>query len=145
MTFRSGCSRPNLEFLGRYGPGDRGRLINEIGSIETTDRTPLAGAITSLPQIIGQSSDPDKPINVILLSDGQDSCGGDPCAAARSLKRRFPNVYISVISISTSSAAVRCVADETDGNFLESQDAGDISSLLRQATGLDPIENCAGR
>ena len=82
---------------------------------------------------------------IVLLSDGQDSCGGDPCAAARSLKRRYPNVYISVISISRDSAAVRCVADETDGNFLESQNAGDIHSLLRQATGLEPIENCEGR
>src|SRR3546814_5112498 len=37
---------------------------------------------------------------IVVVSDGEETCHGDPCAAARALKAAKPNAIINVIDIS---------------------------------------------
>nr|WP_319390339.1 hypothetical protein [uncultured Cohaesibacter sp.] len=51
---------------------------------------------------------------IILVSDGKDTCDGDPCAAAR----QNADIEIDVVSLGGGDA-LACVANATGGKWLE--------------------------
>jgi len=74
-----------------------------------TGTTPIAGTLDdALTYLTGvQGPDPRKmcrPYRVVLVTDGQETCGGDPLASATAL--RNAGYYVSVIGFATDDAAV---------------------------------------
>jgi hypothetical protein len=139
VTFNN-CGRPQVQ--GRFGPGQRGPLISRIQRTVLGDNTALAATIAAVPQMIESGRSAEEPVNVVLVSDGADSCGGDPCAAAAALKRTLPHAYVNAIAISRDAGAVRCVPEATGGLFVQADDAERLAAELARATGQDLPEHC---
>lgn len=117
-----------------YSSGQRSALIGEINSLQPRQGTPLAAAITRAGAVASNSVDSV----IVVVSDGDDSCGGDPCAAARALKASKPNVIINVIDMSTSASdrkVLQCVASAGGGRLLNSTSAGDMNRKMKDAAG----------
>ena len=72
------------------GRDDRG------DEIDKTVRTPLAAAIAA---VAGDLAAVTGPRIVIIVSDGQESCGGDPEAAVRSLVEQGFDVSVNVVGL----------------------------------------------
>jgi hypothetical protein len=102
----------------------------------------LARTLRSLPELTSNGRSGDKPVNVVLISDGLDSCGDDPCAAARSLKLNLPFAVVSGVAASRNINDLRCVADLTKGLFLDAETPEDIRSAVQKASGRDIPEEC---
>ena len=134
------CGAP--QHHGHYAPGERARLLERLGSIGLGDFTALADTIRALPQIIRGGQSEEEPVNIVLVSDGKDSCGGDPCAAAAALKAAAPHAYVNTIGISVGAEEVRCVADATGGAFVQADDAEALGEQLVRAAGQDLPEHC---
>ena len=134
------CGAPQRH--GHFAPDERDRLLHRLGIIELGDYTALADTIASLPQIIRGGQSAEDPVNIVLVSDGKDSCGGDPCAAAAALKAAAPHAYVNVIAIGRNAEEARCVADATGGAFLQAEDAGGLTEQLVHAAGQDLPEHC---
>jgi hypothetical protein len=69
---------------------------------------------------------------IVLLTDGREFCNGDPCAAARSLKEKRPDVPVHVVDI-TGQASAECVAEITGGRSYVPSETDDLSRVLRAA------------
>ncbi|MCA9666157.1 MAG: DUF11 domain-containing protein [Myxococcales bacterium] len=74
-----------------------------------TGTTPLAGSLTSAHQYIQRvrTSDPQgpcRPYRVILVTDGLETCGGNPANVAATL--RADNIRVSVIGFATSDTNI---------------------------------------
>ena len=72
--------------------------------------TPLAGLLTEMGSYVAstRATDPRRdcrPYSVILLTDGNEQCGGNPNAAAAALRAQGINVYVVGLAISTTSRA----------------------------------------
>jgi hypothetical protein len=134
------CAAPHRH--GHYTPAERDRLLHRLGIIDLDDNTGLAVTLQTLPQIIRGGQSEDDPVNVVLVSDGKDSCRGDPCAAAAALKSAAPHVYVNTIGISRGAEEVRCVADATGGVFVQAEDAQALAQQLVSAAGQDLPEHC---
>jgi hypothetical protein len=134
------CGAPQRH--GHYAPSERDRLLHRLGIIELGDYTALADTIRTLPQIVRGGQSEEEPVNVVLVSDGKDSCGGDPCAAAAALKAAAPHAYVNVIAIGRNAEEVRCVADATGGMFVQAEDAQALAEQLVHAAGQDLPEHC---
>ena len=134
------CGAPQRH--GHYAPDERARLLERLGMIELGDYTALADTLRTLPQIIRGGQSEEEPVNIVLVSDGKDSCGGDPCAAAAALKAAAPHAYVNAIGISVGAEEVRCVADATGGVFVQAEDAEALAEQLVQAAGQDLPEHC---
>ncbi|MEM7744269.1 MAG: hypothetical protein AAF409_11230 [Pseudomonadota bacterium] len=83
----------------------------------------------------------DAPASLIVISDGYDSCDGDPCAAARQAKAANADLSIHVVDL-VGVPELRCVAEETSGRYFERPDQLDTSVLevtLSEATNPDGI------
>lgn len=103
-------------FRGRYKRRDVNRLDGELGRVEPSSGTALALAIQRAVGLMSGGESADDPVNMVLISDGYDACGGDPCAAAVAAKRARPGLVINVIDLAQAEN-LACIADATGGAY----------------------------
>lgn len=136
------CGRPPQQ-EGRFGSASRDGYESAVRGLGLRGNTALAEAIGAVPNLTEGGRASDRPVNVVILSDGEDNCSGDPCAAARALKANLPYASVSVISMAEAANANACIADGADGSFFRITDIEDLTRRLRQASGLLSAEECA--
>nr|WP_319483856.1 VWA domain-containing protein [uncultured Cohaesibacter sp.] len=107
VTF-AGCH--GVVDMGDYDKARRDRLIGKINQLETMPATPAADALKVAMEKAGRVSGG----RVILVSDGNDTCDGDPCAVAQ----RISGVQVDVISLG-GRQSLACVAQATGGQLVE--------------------------
>lgn len=115
-----------------YASGERGALIGSINGLAPKGGTPLAAAIRRTGAVITDSAEGV----IVIVSDGDDSCGGDPCAEARALKAQRPKVVINVIDLSDNpkdKLVLQCVANAGGGRLLSPGDPVDLNRKLKEA------------
>ena len=115
-----------------YKPGERGALIGEINGLSGKAGTPLAEAISRAGAVASNSADSV----IVIVSDGDDSCGGDPCSAARAVRARKPNVVINVIDLADTTKdkrVLQCIASAGGGRVLSPGDPVDLSRKLKES------------
>lgn len=110
--------------------GRRAELLRTIGRVRPSQGTPLAEAILAAGAMIKGGKTKDDPVNLVVISDGLDSCGGNPCWAAASLKKQRPGVSISVVDLSGFDA-LSCVARETGGIYRSRGAKVDVDEMVR--------------
>lgn len=139
MTF-SLCDR--VTSMGTYAPSRRDELVAAIQGIGLDPNTALAYALDQVPSHVSGGRTEDEPAFVVLVSDGRDSCGGDPCAAATRLRNRLPHTNVNVIAISRELGSLQCIADATGGRFTDASRSDDLGRLMAEAAGQDLPEHC---
>jgi uncharacterized protein with von Willebrand factor type A (vWA) domain len=107
--------------------------------------TALADALNALPSYTKGGRDAREPIDVILVSDGSDTCGGDVCAAAARFNKQRPHARIHVIAIGRRLQGLRCISDRTGGAFLEPQDIKQLSGYFSEIPGESARRRCKAR
>jgi Ca-activated chloride channel homolog len=71
---------------------------------------------------------------MVLISDGGDNCGGDPCKVARDLQTGITKTIINVVAFDISPSeekGLKCIAEASDGKYFLARN----ESELRQAIG----------
>ena len=71
--------------------------------------------------------------NIVLVTDGEETCGGDPCAVAASLKQGNAAVTTHVVGFALTQEqqrAVRCIAERGGGLNLTAANARELSNAL---------------
>lgn len=73
---------------------------------------------------------------VILVSDGEETCGADPCAVGKALAEAGVDFTAHVIGFDVTKskqAGLRCLAENTGGSFFAAKDAGELLTSLEGA------------
>ncbi|AYF02860.1 hypothetical protein PY32053_03286 [Paracoccus yeei] len=141
MTFAT-CGAP-LQQEGAFAAGDQANYDRALDRISLRAKTALAEAIDQLPQQTTAGRSPDRPVNIIILADGEDNCSGDPCAAAARLRQSLPHANVSVVAIGNLATATSCVAKRANGRFLTAESARQLDLRLRQTAGQLDAAECA--
>lgn len=116
------------------GSADPAQVEAALGRVKATGWTPLAAAITTA----GQSFTPDQASGaqvVYVVSDGLETCGGDPVAAARALSQGPVKAVVNIIGFDLSHAdrtQLSAVAAAGGGAFVEARSGGDIGAAMDQ-------------
>ena len=82
---------PGSLFQSGSGPGSRAAIRDAIAGLKPRGQTPLAYA---LEQVRGDLAGVRGERAVVLVTDGIESCGGDPAAAARALRAEGVPVHV---------------------------------------------------
>jgi hypothetical protein len=72
---------------------------------------------------------------VVLVSDGEDTCGGDPCAGAAALASAGLNLKIHVVGFDVNReqrAQLECIADKGGGLYFQADDSAGLEKALAQ-------------
>jgi len=113
-------------------------LLSGMNSVDIGGATPL---VYGLDRAIYQDMaglDQTTPKKVILITDGGENCGGDPCAFAKSLMKKRSDVHIDVVLASSNSRALTCLASTTGGHFYNVNNLSDFSNTMQKSIQMAP-------
>ncbi len=123
----------DIELLVPPGKVDRASFLKKVMGIIPKGKTPLTDAVE---QAAGFLQYEENPANVILVSDGLETCDRDPCVLAGELAAKGIDFRAHIVAFDLTteeSASFRCLADETGGTFLAAQDAATLRDALEIA------------
>lgn len=127
------------DVLAPIGDNNRNLIASKMIGIKPTGLTPISYAVErSLREdFLGLSGRK----SIILISDGIETCGEDPCNVAVRMQQSGINVKINVVGFGLQDyAAVRqlkCVALATKGNFYSANTAADLANSLNKAMAVE--------
>ncbi|WP_182346763.1 vWA domain-containing protein [Tomitella gaofuii] len=118
------------------GPLDAAAATRSIDAITPSGYTPIAAALTQAANQLPPSGDQA----IVLVSDGEDSCGTPPCDVATDLHSRRPALTISTIGFRTGGDGdddLSCIAAATGGLFVTADNADQLTTRLQATRDLD--------
>ncbi len=111
----------------------KARIIEQSKMIRVQGYTP----ITKVLRIAAGDFPSGTAENVIILvSDGKETCEGDPCAAASALRAAGASLVIHTVGFDVDAAAraqLICIATATGGGYWDAADSGQLAEALGKA------------
>ena len=124
----------DIEEVIALGPVDAARFSTMAHSYAAKGYTPITEALrraaTSLPTGERERN------TIVLVSDGEETCGGDPCALAAALAAGDTKVVIHAVGLDvneTTRAQLKCIADVTGGTYRDAGSAEELDLALEEA------------
>lgn len=113
---------------------DRARLVGGASKLKAVGWTPLALALERAESSLEASSIPGEQL-IYVVSDGEETCGGDPAAVARRINAGHTRAVVNVIGFglpSRDAAALKAVADAGGGDFVNVANQSDYERTMRE-------------
>jgi hypothetical protein len=130
---------PAAQSRGFFGPGERSALMSQIQRLEPDRGTPLADGVAKAGAMLDGVS---RQAMMLVVTDGMETCGGDPCAQARRLAAAKQHLTINVVDIGNSGSG-NCLAQATGGQVFTAQSVNALKLGLERATkGMLGPANC---
>ena len=131
----------DIEILVEPGPDGRDQVATAVDAIRPKGKTPLGDAVRRAAEVLRYQ---EETASVILVSDGLENCGVDPCALGRQLEADGIGFTAHVIGFDVSApedqAQLACLAEETGGQFLSAEDASTLSeALIEVSSAPEPV------
>lgn len=128
-----GASCKDIELLFPIGNPDRAAMKKRVQELNCLGMTPLALSLEGAAKDFG-AGDIDRTL--VLLTDGQETCGGDPVAVARRLAEGGLKIVVNVIGFGVdagTSAKLQEVAVAGHGTYYAANDQEGLSKSLEKA------------
>lgn len=128
---RSKGACDDIEMLQPVGPVDAGAIMKAVNEIIPKGKTPLTEAVRQAAEKLKYT---EERATVILVSDGIETCDSDPCAAAKTLSEAGVDFKVHVVGFDLKQDeqdALRCLAENTGGEFLVAQNATGLHDALK--------------
>ena len=114
-------------------PNNANAMISGIKSVEIGWATPMVYALEQAAYTDLSKFSRDIPKKIILVTDGGESCGGDPCAFAKTLMSQRRDIQIDVVLVSSYSQSLQCLANTTGGKVYNLSNANQFANVMTQS------------
>lgn len=121
----------DIEVVAPVG-SERSALIQKLGAINPKGMTPLTESVRLA---AAQFQQQEGAASVVVVSDGQETCAGDPCIAAREATGAGVNLRIHVIGFDVTpeeTAQLTCIAEEGKGKYFSAANAERLVTALSE-------------
>ncbi|MGA3168589.1 MAG: VWA domain-containing protein [Terriglobia bacterium] len=112
---------------------DRNKMTQVIDTLTPLGETPLVASILKTPEDLGNTE-----ATVVLVTDGEESCGGNVKTVPQGLKASGRNLRLFVIGFGVTNPKVqqqmRDMTRPTGGSFLPAKDSASLAAALLYAT-----------
>ena len=116
-------------------------ILNGMNSVSIGGATPLVYALNRAVYQDFAGMDKSYPKKIVLVTDGGENCGGDPCAFAKKLVSQRNDVHIDVVLVSGwFNSKLSCLADTTGGKLYKVNNLSNFSTVLTQSMTAQPKE-----
>jgi Ca-activated chloride channel homolog len=115
--------------------------IERVRRVNPRGGTPIAAALTRAATLIEPGTDGRRTGTIVLVTDGAESCRGDPCSSAKAIKQEHPGIVINVIDVA-GWTDIACVARETGGIVRRGGGSIDLKSLTGIAATKKAVDGC---
>ncbi|MEQ9618614.1 MAG: VWA domain-containing protein [Deltaproteobacteria bacterium] len=122
----------DIEMMAEMGEIDKATLTRKIESISPRGKTPIAKSL----EMAGEQLEAMEDLTtVVLVSDGEETCEGDPCALVKSLKEKGINVNVHVVGFNVGEkekVQLSCIADAGGGRYFTANNADQLKEALSE-------------
>jgi Ca-activated chloride channel family protein len=117
------------------------RIMSEVNPIIPAGKTPIVDAVTRAAEILEV---PAKPGVIVVLTDGEETCGGAPCELGKAIRAMGRKLTIHVIGYqlrafswtgAQSYLDVKCLAEETGGVYLSAKNRQELIDAFNKTLG----------
>jgi len=123
----------DIESLVPVGAQSRPAIRAAIEAIQPKGKTPLSDAVRAAAEELKYS---EEKATVILVSDGRETCEADPCAVGLLLEETGVDFTAHVVGFDISDAddeaQLRCLAENTGGDFVSASNATELREALER-------------
>jgi len=128
------CS--DIEEIILLSPLDKTLFTTKVQNIEPEGMTPIALSIQKAVEKFDAQKDGNA---IILISDGKDTCTGDPCPLVKEMKNKEIKFVIHVISMGAEledENQLACIANAGGGLYFSGKNIQELKSGLITAAGI---------
>ncbi len=128
----------DTELIFPFAKADTGSIALALSSLSPKGYTPIAYSLEKAAEDMiaaGKSREPERVI--ILLSDGEETCGGDPVAVLQRLKDQGFKVIVHTIGFNVNDVArkqLQDIANFSGGKYFDATDATKLGEAFEEAT-----------
>ena len=138
----------DIEVLQPVGPPDSAKLAAALRGVKPLGMTPIGNSLRRAAEVLRDQ--PGKS-TIVLVSDGTESCQGDPCQVAREVHESTGiDVKVHVVGLDVAEAersTLECVAQSGGGNYYAADNEEQLRTALTEATEPEPPPDptCGGQ
>lgn len=142
ITYGPGPYRQcNVELNFQPIPDAARRIMHDVNALNPAGKTPLAQAVEQAAEVLDFKA---KPGVVIVLTDGEETCGGSPCALGKLLHQEGVQLTVHVIGFQMknflwtgeqSIMDVKCLAEENGGLYVAAENQEELVAAFEKTLG----------
>jgi len=124
------CTDSQLIFP--IGKINKSELVSKVNSLTPRGWTPIDYSLRQAQNDFPVSAEYQKMI--ILVSDGEETCGGNPCQAVKDMKAAGFNVTVNTVGFAVGTVAreqLKCIAAATGGEYKDASNASELAESMR--------------
>ena len=140
---KESCS--DVEILLPLTPVANADVNGVVSPIKPKGKTPIAYALKQGGSLVAGAEEDAN--NIVVVSDGIETCEGDPCSVAEELAAKNVNTRLHVVGFDVDDEArkqLQCIADKGRGKYFDASNTSDfkdaIAAVKREAVEQEPVE-----
>jgi Ca-activated chloride channel homolog len=111
-------------------------IMSAVNSLVPAGKTPLTEGVEKAAEVLNYHS---KPGVIVVVTDGEETCGRSPCALAKQLRLTADQLTIHVIAFrydgyswtgADSIMELQCLAHESNGIYVRANSEGELIEAL---------------
>jgi Ca-activated chloride channel family protein len=116
-------------------------IMSAVNALNPAGKTPLTTAVKVAAAALDSKS---KPGVIVLLTDGEETCGGAPCDLGKKIKASGRHLTVHVIGYQLRAFSwtgpqsvldVECLAEETGGLYITAKNRQDLVKAFEKTLG----------
>ncbi|TPL85369.1 VWA domain-containing protein [Mesorhizobium sp. B2-3-13] len=110
--------------------GSASAISAAADSMKFLGKTPLTAAVKKAAEALRYTED---KATVVLITDGLETCGGDPCALGKELEASGVDFTADVVGFGLTAdegKQIACLADNTGGKYIQASDEKALQEAL---------------
>lgn len=123
----------DIQTLAAVSKPDRRTIMQSVNALRPIGKTPLGKSVLLAAQKLNFT---EEKATVILVSDGKENCGVDPCELGRALAGQGIDFKTHVIGFNLrrgEEKGLRCLAENTGGLYVPARDPQSLQKALTVA------------
>lgn len=122
----------DVEELVALAPADKKALVSKVNAISPKGMTPITLSIT---KTVKPLKSKEGETTVVLVSDGKETCEGDPCALVKELKQSGVKFTMHVVGFDVTpeeTKQLECIAKAGGGEYFAAKNAGEFKKAAEE-------------
>lgn len=116
-------------------------IMQEVNALSPAGKTPLTAAVRNAAEVLDYRH---KPGVVVVVTDGEETCGGSPCDLGKELHAAAVNLTVHIIGYRmkdfswTGEGSIldaKCLAEENGGLYISTDSKQDLIEALQKTLG----------
>jgi Ca-activated chloride channel family protein len=131
----------NVELAFKPTPDAAGLIMQKVNTLNPVGKTPLTAAVEQAAEVLDYQ---EKPGLIVVLTDGEETCGGSPCDLGKQLRAGAMQLTVHVIGFRMKNFSwtgeqsildVKCLAEQNGGLYINAEAKQDLIDALEKTLG----------